>query len=242
VAYWQGLRSSLLPNLNVLDDIPSTGNNEPLAIGRWRTLLERTRHADWPSVYRLQQLMNVGFLLTNKPGPELSPINGMPNLYHLADALPRAWLVPAAQVVADPDLLLTKLSGPDFDPRREVLVEVPGGNSGEGAGEDKGPVSLREGWNSRTIDLIAPWPGYLALAYTYYPGWQAVVDGHPAQILRANYAFMAVPVESGSHQVVLTYQPASFVWGAAVSAFSVLAIMMIAIVPCFRKGAILSRL
>jgi hypothetical protein len=247
VAYWQGLRDSLLPNLNILDGIPSTGNNEPLVIGRWRTLLERTRHADWPTVHRLLQLMNVGFLLTKRPGIDLLPVDSVPHLYRLAGSLPRAWVVPTARVIADPDLLLHRLIGPEFDPRKEVLLEAHDSARGPGTSpvqlpgttaevyQVESPVSLREGWNSRTIDLTAPWPGYLVLAYTYYPGWRAAVDNRPAQILNADYAFMAVPVESGSRQVVLTYQPASFVWGAAVSAFSVLAIIMIVSVPRLRN-------
>ena len=84
---------------------------------------------------------------------------------------------------------------------------------------------MREEWNSRTIDLVASQPSYLVLAYTYYPGWRATVDGHPAQILRANYAFMALPVESGAHHVVLTYRPISLLWGLIISSLSALAML-----------------
>jgi uncharacterized membrane protein YfhO len=86
---------------------------------------------------------------------------------------------------------------------------------------------LREAWNSRTINLIVPHPGYLVLAYTYYPGWHATVDGHPTEILRANYAFMALRLEPGEHQVVLHYRPLSLALGTLISGLAVLLIISI---------------
>jgi uncharacterized membrane protein YfhO len=88
---------------------------------------------------------------------------------------------------------------------------------------------LREGWNRRTIDLVVAQPGYLVLAYTYYPGWTATVDGRPAEILRADYVLLAVPVEAGQHRVELVYRPLSFIVGAAISGLAVLAMVGLAL-------------
>jgi uncharacterized membrane protein YfhO len=71
-------------------------------------------------------------------------------------------------------------------------------------------------------------PGYLVLAYTHYPGWRATVDGQSTELLRANYTFMALPLDTGEHHVVLNYRPVSFMVGAAVSGLSVLAMIGIA--------------
>jgi uncharacterized membrane protein YfhO len=60
------------------------------------------------------------------------------------------------------------------------------------------------------------------LAYTYYPGWRATVDGQPTQILRANYALMALSLEAGEHNVVLDYRPVSLMLGMLISILSVL--------------------
>jgi uncharacterized membrane protein YfhO len=49
----------------------------------------------------------------------------------------------------------------------------------------------------------------------WYPGWRAEVDGQRAPLLRADYAFMAVPVPAGRHEVVLRYRPATLVPGLA---------------------------
>jgi uncharacterized membrane protein YfhO len=80
-------------------------------------------------------------------------------------------------------------------------------------------------------------PGYLVLAYTHYPGWRATVDGRPTKILRANYAFMALPIEPGEHQVMLRYRPMSLTVGAVVSGLSLLAVIGIVGLGSFRKSS-----
>jgi uncharacterized membrane protein YfhO len=55
------------------------------------------------------------------------------------------------------------------------------------------------------------------LADTWYPGWQATVDGVPTEILRANHAFRAVRLEAGEHTVEMAYRPPVVLVGGAVS-------------------------
>ena len=55
------------------------------------------------------------------------------------------------------------------------------------------------------------------LADTWYPGWQAVVDGERVELLCANYAFRAVSLDAGDHIVEMSYRPLSVYLGASVS-------------------------
>jgi uncharacterized membrane protein YfhO len=59
--------------------------------------------------------------------------------------------------------------------------------------------------------------GYVLLADTFYPGWQAFVDGRAVPVQRANGAQRAVFVEPGKHQVRFRYAPASIRIGAVIS-------------------------
>jgi hypothetical protein len=233
VGHWSELRTSLLPNINAVDGVASTGNNDPLVIGRWRPLLELTRYGDGATTARLLQLMNAGFTMTDRPGDSLQLAGDRPDLYRLPESLPRAWLVYHAEMISDPAQLLKRLADPGFDPRTTALFEAPvvlNDNLPESVASQAGSiVSLHEDWNRRTIRFASAQPGYLMLAYTYYPGWQASLDGQSVAILRANYAFSAVPVPGGEHEVILEYRPVSLAAGAAITSLALLATLVIVV-------------
>ena len=52
---------------------------------------------------------------------------------------------------------------------------------------------------------------------TFYPGWEATVDGVRVPILRANRAMRGVPTDAGRHDIEMRYRPRTFIVGAAIS-------------------------
>ncbi|MBI4492481.1 MAG: YfhO family protein [Chloroflexi bacterium] len=138
-------------------------------------------------------------------------------VYQLRDALPRAYLVSRAEVLDDADAL-ERLADESFDPRAEVaLAPGPGAQPLAGAG---GPVPAqveRPQPEHLLARLDAAAPGYLVVTESWAPGWRATVDGQPVAVLRANYAFQAVPVPPGAHLVELRYEPRSFTLGLGLS-------------------------
>ena len=60
----------------------------------------------------------------------------------------------------------------------------------------------------------------LVLLDTYYPGWEATIDGSESRILKANYAFRAVALSRGTHTVIFEYKPQSFYWGIIITIIS----------------------
>jgi hypothetical protein len=234
--HWLSFRETLVPNLNFFSRSLSVNNDDPLVVGRWRDLMDALRIADWPGRQRLLRLMNVGYVLAESPPPSLSPVGDVVHLYHLTESMPRAWVVSQARVIPGPDDLLSELIADSFDPTAEVLLESGPYSSQLGDLDPArevtsvepqslpGNISLREERNSRTIDLVISQPGYLVLAYSYYPGWRATVDGRLTEILRANYAFMALPLGPGAHRVMLRYQPVSLVLGTIITGLSLLVV------------------
>ena len=71
--------------------------------------------------------------------------------------------------------------------------------------------------------------GYLVFSEPYYPGWRVKIDGKPQPLLRANYAFSAVLLEAGTHDVVRYYLPGTFLIGIVISAltFGILGVIVL---------------
>jgi uncharacterized membrane protein YfhO len=59
--------------------------------------------------------------------------------------------------------------------------------------------------------------GMLIIADTWYPGWYATVDGHPAPIYQPYAALRGVVVDRGFHTLAMHYRPRSVLLGAAMS-------------------------
>lgn len=64
-----------------------------------------------------------------------------------------------------------------------------------------------------TLNTRSATASLLITSQTYDPGWQLFIDRQPTPVLVANYAFMAIPVPPGQHQIKLTYQPPGFYLG-----------------------------
>jgi hypothetical protein len=215
--------------VGMLDGVPSANNFDPLLVGRYADLLEAAVKA--PALLRV---MGVTHIASDRPWPEGEPVGGwrseIAEIYRLPDALDRAWVVPSARQVS-PDKMLAALTDPAFDPTAQVLLEQPVSSIQHPASSIQYPVSstqhpassiqhqvtLQDTPNRVTIRAILDAPGYLVVADTWYPGWQATVDGVPTEVLRANYAFRAVWLEAGKHEVEMVYRPTLVRIGGAVS-------------------------
>ncbi|MDQ3239412.1 MAG: YfhO family protein, partial [bacterium] len=57
------------------------------------------------------------------------------------------------------------------------------------------------------IKYTANSPSILQISDTYYPGWNASVDQEEIKVHKANFAFKAVEIPSGSHTVTFSFTP-----------------------------------
>lgn len=69
--------------------------------------------------------------------------------------------------------------------------------------------------------------GVLVLTDTYYPGWSVTVDGVPAPILRADYAFRGVALRAGSHRVAFRYAPRSVHAGFVLAGLGLIVVLLL---------------
>lgn len=85
--------------------------------------------------------------------------------------------------------------------------------------------SLKDGDIAISADFSAD--GYLYVSQSFSPGWVATVDGKTAEILQANHAFTAIPIQQGSHQIYLEYKPVAYVLGKLITALTLILILLL---------------
>jgi uncharacterized membrane protein YfhO len=111
---------------------------------------------------------------------------------------------------------------PAFAPREQVYLPL----------EAKPLVSVTHQTDARILtqrvtaqrvqfEVSASQPSMVVAAQSFYHNWRAYIDGHPTRLWRANYAFQALEVPAGQHQVELVYVDWSFRFGAAISILTV---------------------
>jgi len=154
--------------------------------------------------------------------------SGDVKIYENLDVLPRAFLVHQAVVAPDDEAALTLMQAPAFDPAAEVVLSA----------EPLRRFQPSQGWGSARvthyvperieIEVDAEAPAYLILTDAWYPGWEAMVDGEPVLIYRADVLFRAVAVDAGHHRVVFTFRPVSLRMGAGVSLAGLVVLIVVA--------------
>ena len=151
-------------------------------------------------------------------------------LFDWGPAYPRVSIVPDAVVVPSVSRQIDLLFDSGFDQARSVALISPEPSAWGRTGRAAGASARieKEGANEVVVRAsVPPHGGYLLLLDSYSPDWRVTVDGGQATLLRADALFRAVRLVPGAHTVVFAYRPASFYWGAAISALA--ALMMIAI-------------
>jgi hypothetical protein len=159
-------------------------------------------------------------------------------VYRVDPLLPRARAVFAAVAVATPDAALEMLLDETVDPRAAVILEgSPEPPLATCPPADRARVTTRiesyrpEEVRVRTEGSCERW---IVLADSNDPGWVATVDERPAAIHQADYAFRAVRVPGGTHELVFRYRPGGIRIGIPLSLVGMLAVGGLAALPTAR--------
>ncbi|MBI5116289.1 YfhO family protein [Candidatus Poribacteria bacterium] len=131
---------------------------------------------------------------------------------------PRAFLAQRYRVIP-PEMILGAMRERAFDPSREAILEKnPGMTPAREKRSKQGTATVAaRGANETVVETACDDGAILVLCDSYYPGWQAEIDGHRTELLRADYIFRAVVLPPGKHGVVFRFRPPLFFLGAHVS-------------------------
>jgi hypothetical protein len=215
-AEWIDFRESMIPNVSMIDRLPSANNFDSLLVGRSLELRERVNALPLEDAMRVLGMMHVRYIAS--PRDLHLPVvhrGAAATIYRNDDVLPRAWIAPMSRVESDP---LSAMLDPAFDPLREVILEESVNAS---RNTQKALLtridSLHDTPNTVTIRAASDSDGFLILADTWMPGWRATLDGNAVDVLRANGNFRAVRFPAGEHVVAFRYEPDVFRIGAWLS-------------------------
>jgi len=217
VAYWLGMRETLLPNVGMIDRVPTANNFDSLLPNHYDELMRLLNKLPAADALRVAGVMNARYIVSQRDLPLPVIQRGRQvTIYRNDAAMGRAWLVPQARVEGD-----AGLADPSFDPRQVVQISniqyQMSSSALTTAGKAGTVQSLQDSPNAVTIRAASESGGFLVLADTFYPGWHATLDGQPTEILRADYTFRAVALPPGEHTILFRYLPLSFQAGAVVS-------------------------
>ena len=114
--------------------------------------------------------------------------------------------------------------------RAEEVILVGRGNSTQGGAGCTPRIAQRsKSLHESVVEVESSCSGFLVFADTFYPGWQAFVDGRRQELVRADYAYSAVAVDAGRHVVRKVYRPLTVPTGLAGSALSAVALAVLAL-------------
>lgn len=194
----------------------------------------RDYNPDWAAIgahRRLLDLLGVARIVIDDSGAVRAagfvPAANLPGgdaIFQNPTALPRAFVVHRARAAATPDDAFAAVVAPDFQPGDEAVVEGPAPPL---APSSVAPVVTWRTDEPERLELAVSVgaPGLLVVTDALFPGWRATVDGVAVPILRTDYAFRGVALESGTHRVEMRYRPWSF-WGGVLLAAGVGAIAL----------------
>ena len=210
-------RLALFMNLNLLDQAAKVDGFYPCNL-RYPFELFTHVYLETNQASRLKDFLGVS-LISNPTNP--------------ADWVERDSFLPLVTAGQHPafrtdDVSLQALLGTDFDPARTVYLPLEAQGRVQAGRQAKVTVgSTRFSANRLAMTVESDNPAMVVVAQAYYHNWHAYVDGRQTPLWRANYAFQALEVPGGVHQVTLQYEDQMFRAGALISGVFALACLAV---------------
>jgi len=208
---WDEMRLAQLPNINILNNIPSANNFDPLQPARYYdwmqylTSLPQEKRLPWLRIMDVGQVEVVTDAFDTTYS--IQPLSGGR----------RFAFYPCAQKAIDANdawqRTINSING------NVSLAVIENGEIFEGNCDlqSVNKISiLFENATRMMLDVQVSQAGWFSIADTWYPGWLVSIDGSPAKaISRVNYLFRGFPLQAGQHSIEIEYHP----WWISLSIF-----------------------
>ncbi|MFC1666759.1 YfhO family protein [Candidatus Omnitrophota bacterium] len=232
--YLEGMRSlreRLVSNRGVSFQIYDAYGYGSLYNRRHEEVMDIIIHSDLPDDTNLLNLLNVKYVISPKDfeakGYHVAEKTDKVNIYENRNVMARAFLADNVKVLKDEKEILETLKSKEFDPSEEIILEEEASLRRTDFVSDirSEKVSIvKYEPNEIIIEAKAKSEKFLVLSDSYYPGWEAYVDGSREKIYRADYILRAVRIEPGEHIVRFRYNPLSLKIGMLVTLVTIAAL------------------
>ncbi|MEI8130838.1 MAG: YfhO family protein [Leptolinea sp.] len=232
---------TLLPNINILSNVALLNNFDPMVPARFAEFIKELAASPTEERNRYLSLANVN---------KVSAVNSV-DIHEVGwqqiNPLAEVRLVPCAETAHDAEESLNWMRSAVMENRlgEKIVVEVGSGwQSGcqPVSASNKAEIVTSERDKGLAVEIREnPIKQWLFIARTWYPGWQARIDGVKVDLQRADYLFMAIEVPAGNHSIELFYQPLSFQIGRLLSICGILIIIGAAVVSKIKKRKLLKK-
>lgn len=169
-------------------------------------------------------MLNTRYIISQgEKGPQAS-VN--PN------ALGNAWFVDSYKLVKDANEEIMMLNG--FDPAKDAIVD-------QRFQDELASLNLVVD-STANIQMTKYSPNQISYEYQantdqlavfseiyYQPGWNAYIDGKPANHFRANYVLRAMKLPAGKHTVEFKFEPKGYIIGEKISLTSMILFFVLAV-------------
>jgi hypothetical protein len=211
---WRAMRNVYLPNLNMLNEVSSVNNFDPLVPGRYTNWMDVLADPNTMNTNQMMNLMDI-WVVENLDLDQENEVKFYPR-----EGAKRLWWVPCARYMDGEEEVLNLITAGDVDLESELILESqPSVVSNECRVIDdlSNLQVLEKNPNYLVVDVTTKTSGWLVWSEVWYPGWKAWVNGENVDIQRADYLFRAVEIPAGQNLVVFSYRPTWFYVGVLVS-------------------------
>ncbi|MBK8987271.1 MAG: glycosyltransferase family 39 protein [Chloroflexi bacterium] len=151
-------------------------------------------------------------------------------VWRLPPPLPRAWLSYRPVVVDGEAAASQTLADPAFNPAEQVVLHeaIPDLTGIQPPERPPMVAASRLGRGTLRLDVATETAAILVLSEWRYPGWRAWVNGQPADLFPADYAFLGLRLPAGRHQVDVAFRPWDVPVGMALSLLTLITAVLLA--------------
>lgn len=138
-----------------------------------------------------------------------------------------AWLVSSVNKVSSPDDELTTTC--DLNTANTAVIDASKFELDQTSFNTGGSIELSS-YQPNKLEYKASLEGESLAVFSeiYYPvGWEATINGKPADILRVNYVLRALQLPAGEHQIVFEFKPDSYYLGDKITFASSILLLLV---------------